>query len=43
MKGETLEGLSLEELKRLEKLVEAGLRRVIQTKVFLPIFAVSEN
>ncbi|PON98323.1 MADS-box transcription factor [Trema orientale] len=32
MKGEKLEDLGLDELKRLEKLVEAGLGRVIETK-----------
>ncbi|XP_057976962.1 MADS-box protein JOINTLESS-like isoform X2 [Malania oleifera] len=32
MKGEQLQGLNLEELMQLEKLLEQGLRRVIETK-----------
>ncbi|XP_062082607.1 MADS-box protein SVP-like isoform X2 [Humulus lupulus] len=32
MKGEKLENLNLEELKRLEKMIETGLDRVIETK-----------
>ncbi|KAF4376410.1 hypothetical protein F8388_012065 [Cannabis sativa] len=32
LKGEKLENLSLEELKRLEKMIETGLERVIETK-----------
>lgn len=33
MRGEELEGLSVEELQQLEKNLEAGLHRVLQTKV----------
>lgn len=33
MKGEELEELNLDELKRLEKLVETGLSRVMAKKV----------
>ncbi|XP_031391268.1 MADS-box protein SVP-like [Punica granatum] len=32
MRGEDLQGLNLEELKQLEKMLEAGLHRVLQTK-----------
>ncbi|KAB1203912.1 MADS-box protein SVP [Morella rubra] len=32
VKGEDLEGLNLEELQQLEKLLEAGLNRVLETK-----------
>ncbi|KAE8691494.1 MADS-box protein SVP [Hibiscus syriacus] len=32
LRGEELQGLDLEELKQLEKLLEAGLKRVTQTK-----------
>jgi hypothetical protein len=34
MRGEELEGLSVEELQQLEKNLEAGLHRVLQTKVW---------
>ncbi|WRX14671.1 Transcription factor [Theobroma cacao] len=34
LRGEELQGLNLEELKHLEKLLEAGLSRVTETKVF---------
>ena len=33
MKGEDLQGLKIEELQQLEKVLEAGLTRVLQTKV----------
>ncbi|XP_050210233.1 MADS-box protein JOINTLESS-like isoform X2 [Mercurialis annua] len=33
MRGEELQGLSLEELQQLENLLERGLKRVVQTKV----------
>ena len=33
MKGEELQELGIEELKQLEKLLENGLNRVIETKV----------
>ena len=33
MKGEELEELGIEELKQLEKLLEIGLNRVLETKV----------
>lgn len=32
-RGEDLQGLNLEELQQLEKKLEAGLRRVLETKV----------
>lgn len=32
MKGEDLQGLKIEELQQLEKVLEAGLTRVLQTK-----------
>ena len=35
MKGEDLEGLSIDELQKLEKQIEGGLSRVLQTKVFV--------
>ena len=35
MRGEELQGLSIEELQQLEKALEAGLTRVIETKVVL--------
>jgi hypothetical protein len=35
MRGEELEGLSVEELQQLEKNLETGLHRVLQTKVWL--------
>ncbi|CAN6246011.1 unnamed protein product [Urochloa humidicola] len=35
MRGEELEGLSIEELQQLEKNLEAGLHRVLQTKLWL--------
>lgn len=31
--GENLQGLDIEELQQLEKLLEAGLSRVLETKV----------
>jgi hypothetical protein len=34
MRGEELEGLSVEELQLLEKSLESGLHRVLQTKVW---------
>jgi hypothetical protein len=34
MRGEELEGLSVEELQLLEKNLESGLHRVLQTKVW---------
>lgn len=34
LRGEDLQGLDSEELKHLEKLLEGGLRRVMETKVF---------
>jgi hypothetical protein len=34
MRGEKLEGLSVEELQQLEKNLESGLHRVLQTKVW---------
>jgi hypothetical protein len=34
MRGEELGGLSVEELQQLEKNLEAGLHRVLQTKVW---------
>lgn len=33
MRGEELQGLNIEELQQLEKSLEAGLTRVIETKV----------
>ena len=33
MRGEDLQDLGIEELKQLEKLLEIGLNRVIETKV----------
>ena len=33
MRGEELQGLNIEELQQLEKALEAGLTRVIETKV----------
>jgi hypothetical protein len=33
MRGEDLQGLSLEELKKIEKLIEGSLRRVVEEKV----------
>lgn len=33
MKGEDLQGLDLNELQKLEKTLETGLNRVIETKV----------
>lgn len=35
MNGEDLEGLSIDELQKLEKQIEGGLSRVLQTKVFV--------
>lgn len=35
MRGEELQGLNIEELQQLEKALEAGLTRVIETKVVL--------
>ena len=35
MRGEELEGMSVEELQQLEKNLETGLHRVLQTKVWL--------
>lgn len=34
-RGEELDGLNLEELQKLEKMLEAGLTRVLETKVFV--------
>jgi hypothetical protein len=34
MRGEELEGLSIDELQQLEKNLEAGLHRVMLTKVW---------
>lgn len=34
MKGEELEGLSLEKLQQIEKRLEAGLTHVLEIKVF---------
>jgi len=33
MRGEELQGLNIEELQQLEKALESGLTRVIETKV----------
>lgn len=33
MRGEDLQGLNIEELQQLEKMLESGLARVIETKV----------
>jgi hypothetical protein len=38
MRGEELEGLSVEELQLLEKNLESGLHRVLQTKVWWASF-----
>lgn len=38
MRGEDLQGLNLEDLKRLERVLEVGLARVLQTKVFNSLF-----
>jgi hypothetical protein len=35
MRGEELEGLNVDELQQLEKNLESGLHRVLQTKVYL--------
>lgn len=35
LRGEDLNGLTLEELQRLESLLEGGLNRVLQTKVII--------
>jgi len=38
MRGEDLEGLNVEELQQLERSLEIGLGRVIETKVFNSIY-----
>lgn len=40
MRGEALEGLNVEELQQLEKVLEKGLSRVLEIKV-LVLFCVS--
>ncbi|XVE95190.1 hypothetical protein REPUB_Repub02eG0074900 [Reevesia pubescens] len=35
MRGEDLQGLNIDELQQLEKMLESGLKRVIETKVFI--------
>lgn len=39
MRGEELQGLSIEELQQLEKSLETGLGRVIKKKVLVDIIA----
>lgn len=34
MRGEDLQGLNIDELQQLEKMLEAGLTRVLETKVY---------
>lgn len=36
MRGDDLQGMDLEELKQLEKMLETGLARVLQSKVTYP-------
>lgn len=38
MRGEDLHGLNIEELQRLETMLEQGLSRVLQTKVSISCF-----
>lgn len=35
MRGEDLQGLNIDELQQLEKLLESGLTRVLETKVHI--------
>jgi hypothetical protein len=39
MKGEELQGLNIEELQKLEQLLEVGLSRVLNAKVCLSLLA----
>lgn len=41
MRGEDIQGLNLEELLKLEKRLEAGLSRVLKTKVLHPFTLLS--
>lgn len=38
MRGEDLQGLNIEELQQLEKMLESGLGRVLETKVCIFLF-----
>lgn len=40
MRGEDLQGLNIEELQQLEKMLEVGLSRVLETKVSLYLVAI---
>ncbi|KAF8377377.1 hypothetical protein HHK36_030754 [Tetracentron sinense] len=43
MKGEELQGLDIEELQKLEKSLEAGLSRVVETKVFIHFLSANSS
>lgn len=43
MRGEDIQGLNIEELMKLEKMLEAGLSRVIKSKVLHPFTPAMHN